>query len=151
VGLGLARARIEATGDGSVYLTQVFVEPPDRGAESPLTPDARVREALWRARAAVPGAAPLTSDARLDDLAREAARAMSASDDTEPGDVSERALGLDRKVAAVDVFVASAPGDAGRSKNVRDGRFRRVGVGVVERDSARFGAGRLWIAVIYTD
>jgi hypothetical protein len=34
---------------------------------------------------------------------------------------------------------------------VRDGRFRRVGVGVAVGDSARFGVGRLFIAVVFTD
>jgi hypothetical protein len=51
----------------------------------------------------------------------------------------------------VDVFVASGPEEAARSANVRNARFRRVGVGVALGDSARFGAGRLWIAVVYTD
>jgi hypothetical protein len=51
----------------------------------------------------------------------------------------------------VDVFVASDPGEAVRSANLRDRRFRRVGVGVAEGDSRRFGAGRLFVAVVYTD
>jgi uncharacterized protein YkwD len=150
VGIGIARGRLEVTGDTSVYLTEIFVEPADAGADSPLTPDARVREVLWRERARV-SAPPLTADLHLDEIAREAAAAMRRSDDTEPGDVSDRALGLDRAIAAVDVFVASSPEDTARSANVRDARFRRVGVGVATGDSARFGAGRLWIAVVYTD
>ncbi|MFO0581008.1 MAG: CAP domain-containing protein [Anaeromyxobacter sp.] len=150
VGLGLARGRIDETGSERVYLTQIFVEPPDPGV-SPLTPDARVREALWKARARSGNAPPLTSDARLDALAREAARSMLAADDTDAADLSERALGLQRKLSAVDVFVASGPDDATRSKNLPDPRFGRVGVGVATGDSARFGTGRMWIVVIYTD
>jgi uncharacterized protein YkwD len=149
VGVGVARARLPS-GDQTVYLTEIFVEPPDDGRESRLTPDARVREALWRERArlALP---PLTADPGLDALAREAAGRMLARDDTDPDALGDRALALRRSVVAVDVFVASRPGEAVRSTNLRDGRFGRVGVGVVSGSSRRFGAGRLWIAVVYTD
>jgi hypothetical protein len=47
--------------------------------------------------------------------------------------------------------VASDPAEAIRSRNLPEGRFRRVGVGVAEGDGGRFGAGRLWIVVLYTD
>jgi uncharacterized protein YkwD len=149
VGIGIARSRLPS-GDAIVYLTEVFVTPPDDGADSPLTPEGRVREALWRdrAHARLP---PLTSDAALDALAREAAESMRARDATEAPGVGDRALTLRRGLAAVDVFVASAPAEAARSTNLRDARFRRVGVGVTTGDSRRFGAGRLWIAVVYTD
>jgi uncharacterized protein YkwD len=149
VGVGIARATL-ASGDATVYLTEVFVEPPDDGGASRLTPDARVREALWRERARL-GLRPLTADPVLDALARDAAGAMRAADGTEAEGLGDRALALPRALAAVDVFVASAPGDAVRSANVRDDRFGRVGVGVASGDSRRFGSGRLWIAVIYTD
>jgi hypothetical protein len=149
VGLGIARGRLPS-GDAIVYLTEILVEPPDDGAESPLTPEARVKEALWRERARL-GRPPLTSDVSLDGLAREAAEAMRARDATEPGDADRRALGLGRSLAAVDVFVASAPDEAIRSANLRDRRFTRVGVGATTGDSRRFGAGRLFVVVVYTD
>jgi hypothetical protein len=133
-----------------VYLTELLVEPPDDGGESPLTDDARTREALWAERARH-GLPPLTADAALDALAREAAAAMRRRDDPGAPELADRALALRRQLAAADVFVASAPGEAARSANVRDRRFRRVGVGVVSGDSRRFGAGRYWIAVVYTD
>ncbi len=149
VGVGITRARLPS-GDPAVYLTEVFLTPPDDGAESPLTPDARVREALWGERARL-RLAPLTADAALDALARDAARAMSRRDATEPDGLGEQALAMRRRLAAVDVFVASAPAEAVRSSNLRDARFRRVGVGVTIGDSRRFGARRFWIAVVYTD
>jgi hypothetical protein len=52
-------------------------------------------------------------------------------------------------VAAADVFVASAAGEAIRSRNLPGPGYDRVGVGVVIGDSARYGQGRLFIAVIY--
>jgi uncharacterized protein YkwD len=153
VGVGLARGVLLPSGAEQIYLTEVFVEPPDAGAESPLTPEARVREALWgeRARGGLP---PLTADPALDALAREEALALRARDASAPAaDAGERALavGRGRRLAAVDVFVASAPDEATRSSNAADARLRRVGVGVATGDSARFGAGRFWIVVVYTD
>ncbi len=148
-GLGVARAKLPS-GEPTVYLAEVLLEPPDDGAASPLTPDARVREALWRERARL-GLAPLTADAALDALARETAAAMRTRDEPETDGLAERALGLRRRIAAVDVFVAGGPDDAARSANLKDARFARVGVGVASGDSARFGKARLWIAVVYTD
>jgi uncharacterized protein YkwD len=150
VGVGVARGT-GATGHPVVYLTEVFVERPGDGeSRARVPPETRVREVLWieRARARQ---APLTSDARLDALARDAAERMRREGAPEPGDLGQRALGLGRRISAVDVFVASEAADASRSANVRDGRFRRVGVGVAVGDSPRFGADRLWIAVVFTD
>ncbi|WP_242394062.1 CAP domain-containing protein [Anaeromyxobacter oryzisoli] len=149
VGVGLARGRLPS-GGAAVYLTEIFVEPPDEGAQSPLRPAARVREALWRERARL-GRPPLTADAALDALAADAAEELRERDAIDPRELDGRALALRRNLAAADVFVASAPDDAIRSANLRDARFRRVGVGVATGDSRRFGAGRLFIAVVYTD
>ncbi|MFL5272370.1 MAG: CAP domain-containing protein [Anaeromyxobacteraceae bacterium] len=149
-GCGIARGR-RPTGEPVVYLTEIFVEPVDDGADERLTPEGRVREALWDERARL-GAPPLLSDAALDALARDAARAMARAGRAEAGDaLGARALGLGRAVSAADAFVASTPGDAVRSRNLRDPGLRRVGVGVEVGDSDRYGAGRLWIAVVYTD
>jgi len=148
-GVGIARGALP-TGGPVVYLTEILIEPPDDGQDSPLTPAARVKEILWRERDRT-GAPPLTSDARLDDLARDAAIAMRDRGEPDGGDLPGRALALGRHLAAADVFVASAPSEAERSANVRDARFRRVGVGVAAGDSPRFGAQRLFIAVVYTD
>jgi uncharacterized protein YkwD len=148
VGVGAARGT-GATGHPVVYLTEVFVERPE-AVESRVPPETRVREVLWSERARA-RQAPLTSDARLDALARTAAERMRREGAPEPGDLGQRALGLGRKISAVDVFVASEADDAARSANVRDRRFRRVGVGVAVGDSPRFGPARLWIAVVFTD
>jgi uncharacterized protein YkwD len=149
VGVGIARGTLP-TGDSIVYLTEMYVEVPDDGSASALTPAARVREALWAERARL-GAPPLTQDARLDAFAEDTARAMRAADEAGRGDAGERAIAAGRALAAVDVYVASGPEEAIRSRNLPDGRFRRVGVGVATGDSKRFGAGRIWIAVVYTD
>jgi uncharacterized protein YkwD len=149
IGAGIARGRL-ASGAPVTYLTEIFVEPLADDAASPLTPETRVREALWRERARL-GRPPLLADARLDDLARSAAAEMRRRDDPDPGDAGRRALDLGRRLSAVDAFVASDPSEAVRSKNLPDARFRRVGVGVSLGDGGRFGPGRLWIVVLYSD
>jgi uncharacterized protein YkwD len=138
------------TGERVVYLTEILIESASDGAESPLTPDARVREALWaeRARRRLP---PLTNDLALEALARSAAAAMRSKDDGDPGELADAALRLGRRLAAADAFIATAPAEALRSRNLSDARFSRVGVGVAQGDSRRFGPGRLYVAVIYSD
>ncbi|HSN92029.1 MAG TPA: CAP domain-containing protein, partial [Anaeromyxobacteraceae bacterium] len=140
VGVGIASGRL-ASGAPVVYLTEIFVQPPDDGASSPLTPEARVREALWRERARR-GAPPLLSDPLLDDLARQAAAEMRRRDRPGTGDLAARVLEMGRALSAADAFVASHPAEAAASANLPDRRFRRVGVGVSTGPSGRFGAGR---------
>jgi len=149
LGVGIARGQL-ATGDPAVWLTEILVQRPDDSSDSRLRPEERVRQALWmeRARLARP---PLLADPRLDDLARRAAHEMQRRGEVGAGDGASEALALPRQVAAADAFVAAAPGEAARSRHLADGRLRRVGVGVTVGDSPRFGAGLLWIVVIYTD
>ncbi len=149
VGCGIARGRLPG-GSSGVYLTEIFVEPPQPEAEGRLAPEGLVREALWRERERL-GRPSLLSDSRLDELARETAWAMLQRDDPSGDSSRSRAVTLGRKVTAIDAFVAASPAEAARSSNLADSQFRRVGVGVAVGDSPRFGAGRLWIAVIYTD
>jgi uncharacterized protein YkwD len=149
VGVGIEREPAASAGT-RVYLTEILIQPQEDGDASRLTLDGRVREALWqeRARLSLP---PLTADAALDELAREGAKELQRADARELPDLAPRALALKRSLAASDGFVASAPREAAHSRNLADARFRRVGVGVVEGPSRRFGAGRLFIAVVYTN
>ncbi len=149
IGCGIARGRLP-TGEPIVYLTEVFLLPVEDGSDDRMTPEARVREAIWRERARLQ-ASPMVSDPSLDGLARDAAREMLRDGEPEGERLGARALRLGRKLAAVDAFVATKPSDATRSKNLPDRRFHRVGVGVAIGDSARYGNGLLWIAVVYTD
>ena len=149
VGCGIARGRLP-TGDPIVYLTEVFLEPVEDGSDDRMTPEARVREAIWRERSRLK-VPPMLSDPALDQFAREAAREMLGRGEPRGDRLGERALSLGRKLAAVDAFIATKPSDATRSKNLPDRRFHRVGVGVAVGDSPKYGAGLLWIAVVYTD
>ena len=149
VGCGLARGRLPG-GEPVVYLTELLAEPLESGPPSRLSPEGRVKQAIWRERERL-GRPPLLQDAKLDELARDAVRAMLARDDPAPGDLGERALGLGRGLAAVDAFVTASPEGALRSANLADARHRRVGVAAAVGDSSRYGSGLLWIAVVYTD
>jgi uncharacterized protein YkwD len=149
-GVGLARGRL-ASGEPIVYLTQILVQPVDDTAESRIRPAERVREALWRERQRL-GRPPLRADPALDAVAERAARAMlRAGEPAAEADTADRVLALGRSVAAADAFLAASPGDAARSENLADARWHRVGVGVAVGDSPRYGAGLLWIAVVYSD
>jgi uncharacterized protein YkwD len=148
VGCGIARGR-SPTGEPIVYVTEMFVAAVPDSADR-FTPDERVRRALWDERARA-GAPPLLSDPALDALARDAARDMLRAGAPGESSLGEAALRLGRRVSAVDAFVSSSPGDAVQSRNVRDAGLRRVGVGVAQGDSPRYGAGVFWIAVVYTD
>jgi uncharacterized protein YkwD len=145
VGLGVSQSAAGAT-----YLTELFLEPA-AADDGPLTLDARVREALWRERARrrLP---PLTADPFLDEIARQGAAALRDSD-ADPRarpDLAGEALRR-RQLAGGDVYVATSPDEAVQSQNLPDPRYRRVGVGVVQAASRRFGASRLFIAVVYSD
>lgn len=149
IGVGIARGRLP-TGEPQVYLTEILIEAGDEPDVSRLTPDARVREALWRERARR-NLPPLTNDLALEALAREAAAAMRANDSGEIEGLATSALRLGRELSAADAFIARAPDEALRSRNLTDARFRRVGVGVAIGDSGRFGPARLFVAVVYSD
>lgn len=149
IGVGVARGALP-TGEAVTYLTEILVEPPRGDENERLTLDARVREAIWRERARR-GLPPLTNDLTLEAIAREAAATMRARDSGEVEGIAEAALKAGRKLAAADAFIARAPDEALRSRNLTDARFRRVGVGVVTGDSRRFGPARLFIAVVYGD
>ncbi len=149
VGVGIARGAL-ATGEPVVYLTELFTAVAGDPGQDPLTPEARVREVLWRERARL-GAPPLAADPRLDELARASVREMLQRGEPDPRDVPQRALATGRRTAAADAFVTAKPADAARSRNLADRSFNRVGVSVAIGREGRDGAGLLWIVVIYTD
>jgi len=152
-GVGIARGRL-SSGQPVTFLTEVMVEPVDDGSASALTPEGRVKEAIAAERARL-GLPRLEADAALDGLAREAVRGMLRRDDPAPGDLAERAAALrpGRRGApsAADGLVVTTPEAAARRAGATAPRFRRFGVGAIRGDSARFGAGLYWIAVVYAE
>ncbi|HTN54210.1 MAG TPA: CAP domain-containing protein [Anaeromyxobacter sp.] len=151
VGVGIARERLPS-GERLVYLAEVLVEPPDLGASSRLTPETQVREALWRERERL-GAPPLDLDPALDGLAHQAAARFLARDEIDLGDLARRAVALGpwRRVAAAQAFVTTSLGEVARSEHLSDPRYHRAGVGVAIGDSRRYGPGRAFVVVLYSD
>lgn len=149
VGCGVARGKLP-NGDPIVYITEIFIRPVDGGSDDRMTPEGRVREAIWAERARL-GLPSLISDPVLDDLARHTARQMLATGHPGGEPLTAHALGLGRKLAAADTYVSATATAASRSRNLPDRRFRRIGVGAISGDHPKFGTGLLWIATVYTD
>ena len=123
---------------------------PTMGGESALTPDARVREALWRERARL-RRPPLTADAALDALARDAAEPMRGADAPDPGDLGDAGARRPRRSPRWTCSWRARPRRRSARATCRTRgsggsawAWRRVTAGAT-------GRGRLWIAVIYTD
>jgi uncharacterized protein YkwD len=153
IGCGIARGTLPS-GDPVVYLTEIFVEPPaTTGARADVGATTARLHALLRSRRAALGQPVLGRDAELDELAAEAARLMLRRGSVAvPPDLNAEALRLpERRIAAAETFVGSDVGEAARSRHLHDPRFRRVGVGAAIGDSARYGAQRLWIVIVFTD
>lgn len=152
MGCGLARGTLPS-GEAIVYLTEIFVQPPRSASRADAASATSRLHALLRSRLAAQDRPVLARDPELDELAAEAARHMVRRGTLEvPPDVNAEALQLPgRNVVAVEAFVGSDVGDAARSRNLRDPRYRRVGVGTATGDSARYGAQRLWMVLVFTD
>ena len=149
IGCGIARGEL-STGDPVVYLTEILVEPVEDASGARAGPRIQILDAIRRARLRV-GRPPLLPDPELERMAQGAAEEMLRRGKPGAGDLAQQALERGGKVSAADAFVTASAHDATRSANLADPRFTRVGVGVVVGDHPRFGAGLLWIAVLYAD
>lgn len=135
---------------GRTWVTEIVAQPAGGDGGDP---SGAVRDALRRARE-LAGATPLLGDSHLDALATLAARTMAFNDDVQAMTVNgkplrDAALDGGADVAAAEAIVGSAPADVERASGGQDTRWRRVGVGAVWASSKRYGAGRLWIALVY--
>lgn len=152
-GCGLARGALPS-GDPVVYLTEVFVEAPQTsGAKADVASAVSRLHGLLRSRRSSQDRPVLARDPELDELAAEAARYMLRRGSLAvPAELNTEALQLGRRtIAAAEAFVGSDVGEAARSRHLADTRFRRVGVGAAVGDTARYGAQRLWIVLVFTD
>ena len=134
-------------GEVTLLLTEIFATPPPPLAD----PAGAIAQALNQARAAR-RLATLGRDATLDRVAREHVKQMVA--DGMPGgerDAQDAAIEADPnlKSVAVDIFVGSVPEDALRSRNALSTHYNRMGIAAQVVPQSRFGAGRLWICVLY--
>ncbi len=149
LGIGLA-----TRADGMTVLVELLAQPGAAAAEEqdPLAA-AYASIALARRQKKLP---PLAVSPVLESLAQAHARAALERDLPKaelPGlpRLHERAFALVDELTSVsvDVLVADTPRLPGESKNLASPAHRVVGVGLAKGSSARFGAQRYWLVVIY--
>jgi uncharacterized protein YkwD len=95
---------------------------------------------------------PLLRDPALDAVANsEVQSAANQGQMKLSGDLAGHVLKTnpDLSSAVGELFVASAPDEAAGSKNIAEPRWTRLGVGAVYAGSKQFGAGRLWVVLLY--
>ncbi len=149
VGLGLA-TQTRAEGPPLTVLTQVFIAPYEED-EDPLTAAYEVLDG-HRQKRSLP---PLQRSPQLEALAREHAKKALAAEEPKPDRVDPRlhervfAQLDDVKAASVDFFIADSPALIEASKAAGEADNRLVGIGAVKGDSARYGADKYWVVVIY--
>jgi uncharacterized protein YkwD len=148
LGLGIAKGTSPDGADG-VYLTEVLAAP----IETSRDPEGEVARLLQEKRRSA-GLKPLARDSRLDAIAarevRELASRGDLSRDLQRAVVDEALKSRMRLRSAVaEAYVGSGPGATGSSPNAVSPAWTRVGVGAVYATSEAYGAGRLWVLLVY--
>jgi uncharacterized protein YkwD len=146
IGLGQFRGPT-AEGSEGLYLTEVLVAP-IVGSADPAGEVVKLLAAERRKR----GLPELSRDAALDQVAGNEVRAAASAGVLKlQGDAAGKALEKipDLRSAVAELYVGSAPDEAATSKNLGDARWRRLGVGAIYSSSRAYGAGRLWIVLLF--
>jgi uncharacterized protein YkwD len=150
LGLGIATR----AGDGLTVLVQVLAAPLGDDGQDPLETAYRALGELRTAK----GLPALTRHPALEALALEHARRCLSRDvlssELEAGrKLHERVFEVvtDAKEASVDLAIVETATAMPGSKNLADLRYSRVGVGLARGDSARYGADKLWVVIIYAN
>jgi uncharacterized protein YkwD len=146
LGLGAASG-LTADGNEGVYLTEVFAVPA-MGTPDPVAEIVRLLSAQRRKR----GLPPLRRDSALDTVAAQEVRRTAASDEMKlDHELAGRALSQVPELAGAvaELYVGNGPDAVGVSKNVSDRKWTRLGVGAQYGNSGHYGAGRLWVLLLY--
>ena len=148
VGLGIARGTSPDGAEG-VYLTEVLAAP----IEASRDPEGEVARLLQEKRRSA-GLKPLARDARLDAIAAREVRALASggelSRDLQRSVVDEALKSQPRLRSAIaEAYVGSGAAATGSSPNAVSPAWTRVGVGAVYATSETYGAGRLWVLLVY--
>ncbi len=146
LGLGEVRGPIEGGAEG-VYLTEVLAAPVVASADP-----ARDAMQLVDAERKKRGLPQLRRDNALDEIARlEVGEAAHAGELKLSGATAARALDKvpELQGAVAEIYIGGGPDVVANSKNIAEARWTRLGVGAVYASSKRFGAGRLWVVLLY--
>ena len=146
--LGLGEAR-GPTSDGgeAVYLTELLAAPVLKSAD-PAREVVQQIEAE-RKRRHLPA---LQRDLSLDRIAQhEAASAAQGGEAKLSGETAGRALSAVPALqsAIAELFVGGGPDVVAASKNLAEPRWTRLGAGAVYAGSKAWGAGSLWVVLLY--
>lgn len=149
--VGLGTARVRRGSIENVLLVEVYARPMGGRGTGPADVELAklLNEARQRGRLTA-----LSRDATLDGLALAHARAMlqigAPTGSIDGISLTERVLEHPGYAsAAADIFIASQPEAALRSKNLLRPQFDRLGVAALTGPKAANGARQLWIVVIY--
>jgi uncharacterized protein YkwD len=148
LGLGTA-AGISPDGAQGVYLTEVLALPIEQSAD----PETEVARLLQQKRRTL-RLAPLRRDPALDALATQQVRAFVSEGELSAHvqkNVVDEALRLKPRLrsAVVEAFVGSGARATDASRNVAERAWTMFGVGAVYANSDVYGAGRLWVLLVY--
>jgi uncharacterized protein YkwD len=148
IGLGIARGT-SPDGSEGVYLTEVLAAPIEQSRD----PDGEVARLLQQKRRSA-GLRPLSRDARLDAIASREVRALASegelSRDLQRSVIEEALRSLPRLRGAIaEAYVGSGASATGSSPNAVSPAWTRVGIGAVYATSETYGAGRLWVLLVY--
>jgi uncharacterized protein YkwD len=150
LGVGITRRE----DDGLTVLVEVLASPLDDGGDDPVGAVYQALDELRQKRALK----PLKRSPVLEALAQEHARRCLSRDLLKVELPDGRKLHekvfeavADAKEASVDLAIVDAPSLVPASKNLADGRYQSVGVGLVRGDSEKYGADKLWLVVIYAN
>jgi uncharacterized protein YkwD len=146
--LGLGEARGEGPDGGeAVYLTELLAAPIVTTAD-PAREAARLIDAERKKH----GISALRRDPALDRLAqREVAEAARSGEAQLGGQAASLALksSPDLQGAAAELYVGGGPDMIANSRSIADARWTRLGIGAVYAGSKSFGAGSLWVVLLY--
>ena len=148
LGLGLARG-LSRDGSATLYLTEVLAAPVV-GSRDPAADVAQILAATRR-KLKLPA---LVRDEALDEVARDEVAKRALRDSLVlPREVTERVLDSDPSLrsAVGELIVGSAPEESASSRNLKEARWTRLGVGAIYASSKTYGPGRLWVLILYGD
>jgi uncharacterized protein YkwD len=148
LGLGIAQGTSSDGAEG-IYLTEVLAAPIEQSRD----PEGDVARLLQEKRRSL-GLMPLARDARLDAIAAREVRALATSGELSRDlqrSVVEEALRAEPRLqgAIAEGFVGSGAWATGNSPNAALAAWTRLGVGAVYASSEAYGAGRLWVLLLY--
>ena len=121
--------------------------------ETSRDPEGEVARLLQEKRRSA-GLKPLARDARLDAIASREVRALASggdlSRDLQRAVVAEALSSQPRLRSAIaEAYVGSSAGATGSSPNAVSPAWTRIGVGAIYATSELYGAGRLWVLLVY--